>query len=83
MTYERMKRTTISLPDDPAAAVKRAAQQRRLTVPELSRQVLRAHLNLVGDTPRRGGLCRLGRSGQTNVSQDLEDLLRKEWGTRT
>jgi predicted transcriptional regulator len=81
MMYERMKRTTISLPDDLAAAVERAARQRHLTVSELSRQALRAHLGLVGDTPRRLAFADLGRSGQANVSQDMEDLLRTEWGS--
>ncbi|MBO0704562.1 MAG: ribbon-helix-helix protein, CopG family, partial [Candidatus Dormibacteraeota bacterium] len=40
MLYERMKRTTVSLPDEVAEAVGRAARRRQVSVSELTRRAL-------------------------------------------
>ena len=75
-----MKRTTVSLPDDLAAAVARAADRRRVSVSELTREALTAHLG-VGRTEKRPlGFAKLGASGSRNTSRDVEEILDAEWG---
>ena len=73
-----MKRTTISLPDDLAAAVVRAANRRHVSVSELTREALSAHLG-VGSGKRKLGFAKLGSSGTRNTSRDFEEILAAEW----
>ena len=75
-----MKRTTVSLPDDLAAAVSRAADRRRVSVSELTREALAAHLGIGGAGKRRLGFAKLGASGKRNTSRDVEKILDAEWG---
>jgi Arc/MetJ family transcription regulator len=73
-----MKRTTISLPDDVAAAVAREATRKRTSVSSVARAALIAHLGL--HTERRVlPFAALGASGQTSTARDLEDILEAEW----
>ena len=60
-----MKRTTVSLPDDLAAAVARAAGRRRVSVSEL--------------TPV--GFAKLGPSGFRDTSSRVEEILAEEWAS--
>lgn len=75
-----MKRTTISLPDDLAAAVSRAADRRRVSVSELAREALAEHLGIGATTRRKLGFAKLGASGTRNTSRDVEKILDAEWG---
>jgi Arc/MetJ-type ribon-helix-helix transcriptional regulator len=77
-----MKRTTVSLPDDLAAAVARAADRRRVSVSELTREALSEHLGIDRGGKRRLGFAKLGGSGVGNTSRDLEEILDAEWGGR-
>ena len=74
-----MKRTTISLPDDLASALAREAVRRRVSVSEVTRDALAAHLGLSADTPRDLPFAALGASGQRTTARDFETALEEEW----
>jgi Arc/MetJ-type ribon-helix-helix transcriptional regulator len=74
-----MKRTTVTLPDDLAGALEREARRRRLSVSQVTREALAAHLGLDGDEPRRLPFAALGASGHRTTGRDLEELLAAEW----
>jgi predicted transcriptional regulator len=71
-----MKRTTVKLPDNLDARLRHEAARRKLTISELTREAIEAHL---------GGRRRLlaagaGRSGRDDVSERVEEILRAESG---
>jgi Arc/MetJ-type ribon-helix-helix transcriptional regulator len=73
-----MKRTTISLPDDVAAALQREASRRRTSVSEVVRLALATHLK----HPQERVLPfeALGDSGSKhNTARDMEEILAREW----
>jgi len=69
-----MKRTTVKLPDDLDARLRREAARRGTTVSELTRQAIEAHLGH-GRQLRAAGA---GRSGQRDVSERIEEILAGE-----
>jgi len=73
-----MRRTTISMPDELALAVEREARRRSVTVSEVARQALAAHLGLTAGR-REVPFANLGRSGSKHTARRIEDLLAKEW----
>jgi predicted transcriptional regulator len=73
-----MKRTTISMPDELASAVEREARRRALSVSEVAREALAAHLGLAGGR-RVLPFANLGRSGTRNTARRAEEVLAKEW----
>jgi predicted transcriptional regulator len=76
-----MKRTTISLPDELAAAVDRAARRRRVPVSALARDALAAYLGFDQDGEKRElPFASVGASGERDTARRLEDLLAQEWG---
>lgn len=77
-----MKRTTISLPDDLAAAVARAVDRRGTSVSQLTRQALEEHLGLTGTAPRALPFASLGGSGKRTTARDVEEILAREWDAR-
>lgn len=74
-----MKRTTVSMSDDLAAAVTREAHRRHCSVSELVRQVLARELRFSDGEPRELPFAALGRSGQRTTGRDMEELLPQEW----
>ncbi len=74
-----MKRTTISLPDDLAAALARAAARRRVSVSELTREALSAHLGVGNGKRRKLPFEALGSSGYSTTARDIEEILAAEW----
>ena len=71
-----MQRTTLSLPDDLAAALKREAQRRRQPVSEVAREAIARHLEL----RRRVPFVALGRSdGREHLSRNVDEILAREW----
>jgi len=74
-----MKRTTISLPDDLAAAVKREARRRRIPVSQVAREALEARLGRPTTDRRKIPFAGLGRSGHRTTARDLDEILETEW----
>jgi predicted transcriptional regulator len=71
-----MKRTTVKLPDDLDARLRYEAERRQITVSELTREAIEQHL---GVGKRRKLLAAgAGRSGQQDISERIEELLREE-----
>lgn len=78
-----MRRTTISLPEELAAAVDREARRRDTSVSAIAREALADHLGLGDATgPRPLPFAALGRSGTKTTARRLEDLIAAEWGDR-
>ena len=73
-----MIRTTVKLPDYLDARLRHEAARRGITVSDLTREAIQAHL--LGKGRRRLG--QPGRSGRRDVSQRVEEILRSELGAR-
>ncbi|HET9720683.1 MAG TPA: CopG family transcriptional regulator [Solirubrobacteraceae bacterium] len=71
-----MRRTTVKLSDDLDARLRHEAERRGVTIAEVTRSALEAHL---GAGPgRRLGAAAAGRSGRQDVSERIEEILRAE-----
>jgi hypothetical protein len=70
-----MKRTTVKLPDDLDARLRHEAARRNMTISELTREAIELHLG-----GRRLLAAGAGRSGRTDVSERIEEILRAEVG---
>jgi hypothetical protein len=71
-----MKRTTVKIPDELDARLRREAWRREMTISELVREALEAH---VGDD--RAALRRAAgsfRSGRSDISERIEEILAEE-----
>ena len=69
-----MKRTTIKLPDDVDARLRHEAERRGITISELTREAIEAHLA----APRRRRTllsAASGSSGFTDTAARIEELL--------
>lgn len=74
-----MKRTTVKLPDELDARLRHEAGRRGVTVSELTRVAIETHL--LGGSPGRR-LSQPGRSGRSDVSHRIEEILRSEFAGR-
>ena len=72
-----MKRTTISLPDDLAAAVEREARRRRMPVSGVVREVLEGRFGAT-DRPRKLPFVALGKSRKPPIARNFEEALEAE-----
>lgn len=72
-----MKRTTILLPDEVDVRLRQEAQRRGTTISDVTREAIVQHLGGPGRTLLAAGA---GRSGRTDVSERIEELLREELG---
>jgi hypothetical protein len=77
--YARMKRTTISLPDDLAAALVREAARRRVSVSQVAREAIEDRLGMTGDGPRELPFANLVASGLPGIADHDEAYLREHW----
>ena len=68
-----MKRTTIKLPDELDAKLRFEAERRGMTISELSREAIAAHLG--GGRPRRLRAAGAGDSGLRDLATRLDDYL--------
>ena len=75
-----MKRTTISLPDELAAALEREARRCGLPVSQIAREAIETRLGMSKKSPKKLSFIGIADSGYTTISRDMEDMLRKEWG---
>jgi predicted DNA-binding protein len=72
-----VKRTTVKLPDELDVRLRLEAKRRGLTISELTREAIEAHLADGGQ--RRLLAAAAGASGRSDVSERIEDILREEW----
>jgi predicted transcriptional regulator len=72
-----MRRTTILLPDDVDVRLRQEAQRRGTTISEVTREAIVQHLGGPGRRLRAAGA---GRSGRSDISERIEELLRAELG---
>lgn len=78
-----MKRTTVKLPDELDARLRLEAKRREITLAELTREAIEAYLS--SSPAGHGGRRRLlaagaGRSGRTDVSDRIDELLAEGFG---
>lgn len=72
-----MKRTTVKIPDALDARLRHEAERRGTTIADISRQALEAYL--VGPSARRRlDAAGTGRSGHTDISARVEEILAAE-----
>jgi hypothetical protein len=50
-----------------------------VSLSEVARRALAAHLGLADGAPRDVPFAALGRSGQRHTARDMEDILAREW----
>jgi hypothetical protein len=74
-----MKRTTISLPDDLAAALGREARRRRVPVSQIAREAIEERLGRTEARKRELPFIGIGNSGYNTIAEDMEELLKTEW----
>ena len=70
-----MQRTTIKLPDRVDTILRHEAQRRAITISEITREAIETHLGL---RDRRLGAARAGRSGRTDNSVRIKEILASE-----
>lgn len=79
--WHTVKRTTVKLPDELDARLRLEAKRRALTISELTREAIEAHL--AGGHAVPGGRRTLlaaaaGASGRSDVSEQIDELLAAE-----
>lgn len=72
-----IKRTTVKLPDALDARLRHEAERRKATISEISREAIEAYLGESGGR-RKLGAAGAGRSGQTDISESIEEILAAE-----
>jgi len=72
-----MQRTTVKLPDSLDARLRHEAARRGVTIAEVTREALEAHLGVDGPR-RRLGAAAAGRSGRSDISARVEEIIRAE-----
>lgn len=74
-----MKRTTVKLTDDLDIRLRHVAALRGTTLSELTREAIEAHFGV--GRRRRLLAAGAGHSGQDDVSERIEEILRRELGS--
>ena len=69
-----MVRTTVKIPDELDARLRHEASRRDMTISELTREAIESHLG----PSRRLGAAAAGRSGRSDVSERIEEILASE-----
>ncbi|HUF53421.1 MAG TPA: CopG family transcriptional regulator [Dehalococcoidia bacterium] len=73
-----MKRTTLSLPEELIAFLKREARRRDTSVSQIAREAIEERFTRKRGA-RRLGFIALGRSGFKTTAADMEELMMREW----
>lgn len=75
-----MKRTTISMPDDLAAALEREARRLRLPVSQIAREAIEARLGLSDEGPRDLPFIGIAESKDSKwFAADIDEFLAETW----
>lgn len=71
-----MRRTTVNLPDDLDAKLRREATRRGSTIADVTREAIEAH---VGGGARRNLIAaKAARSGRRDTARHIEEIIRQE-----
>ncbi len=70
-----MRRTTVKLPDEIDAKLRHEASRRGVTISEITREAIEAHL---GGRRRRLLAAKAGNSGRSDTAERIEEILRQE-----
>jgi predicted transcriptional regulator len=73
-----VKRTTLKISDELDARLRHEAARRGTTISDVSRQALEAFLGADGGRRRQLGAAKAGRSGSSDVSERIEEILAAE-----
>jgi predicted transcriptional regulator len=73
-----MKRTTVKLPDELDARLRHEAHRRGLTISEVTREAIENHLSMKAGRHRRLLAAGAGRSGHSDISVRIEEILAAE-----
>jgi plasmid stability protein len=71
-----MRRTTVKLPDSLDLKLRHEAQRQGVTIAAITRAALEAHLST--GRRRRLGAAASGHSGQSDISERIEEILGTE-----
>jgi predicted transcriptional regulator len=71
-----MRRTTVKLPDDLDARLRHEAERRGVTIADVTRTALEQHLGTGGR--RKLSAAAAGRSGHSDISERIEEILAAE-----
>lgn len=74
------KRQTICLPRELLEDLRSEASRRGVSASALARQALAAYLPVAESGKRHIPWAAMGDSGQTDLSERVEEILRAEWG---
>ena len=74
-----LKRTTVKLPDELDVRLRLEAKRRGMTISALTREAIETHLAARSEG-RRLLAAAAGRSGPGDVSERIEEILRRAWG---
>jgi hypothetical protein len=75
-----MKRTTISLPDEVAAALEREARRRRVAVSQVAREAIEARLGGATEGARHVSFIGMAESRDRALpAANLDELLARTW----
>ncbi len=69
-----MIRTTVKLPEALDARLRYESERRGITISELTREAIESHLH----SGRKLGAAAAGRSGRSDVSERIEEILARE-----
>jgi predicted transcriptional regulator len=72
-----MKRTTVELPDDLELQLRNEAARRQTTISDLTREAIEAYLR--PGRRRRLIAAGAGASGESDISERVEEILREEF----
>lgn len=72
-----IKRTTVKIPDALDARLRHEAQRRGTTIADITREALEAYLG-APSTRRRFRAAGAGRSGRSDVSERIKEILAAE-----
>ena len=71
-----MRRTTVKLPDDLDARLRHEARRRGMAIAAVTRAALEEHLGV--GSRRRLGARAAGRSGRSDISERIEEIIASE-----
>lgn len=74
-----MRRTTVKISDALDARLRHEAERRNLTISEITRDALEVYFGQSGGR-RRLQAAGIGRSGQSDISERIEEILAAEVG---